>query len=621
MHDNGTKEEIRSRSDIVDIIGTYVPLKRGGSTFKGLCPFHKEKTPSFNVDPRRQIYHCFGCGQGGDVFAFIMSIEGVDFITAMKLLASKCGVIFETHAPRPNKDGVDKELLYRIHEELGKLYHKNLCTLPNAKEAQEYVKGRKLSGQTIKDFLLGYAEDSPDAIITWGAEQGYTNKQLEAAGVIFNTDEDNPDSTSYKDRFIDRLLFPIRDELGRIIGFSGRVLPGNNHPAKYLNSPETMIFKKSRILFALDAARQSIVEKKVAILCEGQIDTIRCHDAGVTNAVAAQGTAVTEEHARMLKRYADEVILVLDSDTAGENAAIRSTESFYAAGLSVRAVALPEGEDPDTIILGQGAEAFNEMIENAQAFVDYQIDILSKREDPDSEAGAMRIARQVMETVSRADSAIQRDRLIQHAAKRLGIPEEAFRADLQKVPKPRTSPQQGQGRSHLNVHEAPPLPPIATYPPQEIALLELLCNYPETAKVVSEFLPVSALTDEVCRQIVQVYYEHAGQESIELMTKLDTSNPECNRLAAQIQMKFRTLGKEIATPEEVAKELALKIRKSELERQKKTLLEQMKTVGMDEQEVILVTTNQLSVAISTLDTAIKGRDWEAALDVLDMFDE
>ena len=618
MFDESIKEEIRARNDIVDTIGNYVQLKRGGTTYKGLCPFHKEKTPSFNVDPRRQAYYCFGCHQGGDVFSFIMAIEGVDFITSMKMLASKSGIIFEPKQSKPNKDGIDKELLYRIHEELGQLYHQNLCTLPQAKEAQEYVKGRKLSGKTITGFLLGYAENKPNAILGWGKEQGYTTKQLEAAGVIVNTDEENPNSTSYKDRFTDRLMFPIRDELGRIIGFSGRVLPSNSHPAKYMNSPETMLFKKSRILFALDVARQNIVEQKVAIVCEGQIDVIRCHDAGVINSVAAQGTAVTEDHARMLRRYADEVILVLDADTAGQNAAMRSAEAFYSAGLSVRAVALPEGEDPDTIIIKQGSEAFQGLIANAPSFIDYQVDVLSQREDPENEAGAIRIARQVMETISHASSAIQRDRLVKHAAKRLQIPDEALRSDLKKVPQPK--PVSQPRPHHLNVNEKPPVP-INTYPPQEIALLEILCNYPQTVEMADRHLPPSALSNAVCREIVRVFCDNRCEQNIEIMGKLDGTNPESRRLAAQIQMNYRTLGKEISTPDGVVKELIIKIRKLALERQKQELLAQMAKASADEQEVILVATGQLTIAIKTLDTAIQQGDWEEALDILDMVEE
>jgi DNA primase len=354
------------------------------------------------------------------------------------------------------------------------------------------------------------------------------------------------------------------------------------------------------------------------VVGEGQIDVIRCHDAGVTNSVAAQGTAVTEDHARILRRYADEVVLVLDADTAGENAAMRSTESFYSAGLSVRAVALPEGEDPDTIILKHGPEVFKEMIAHAQPFVDYQIDILSQREDPDSEAGAMRVAREVMKTINNASSAIQRDHLIQHAAKRLNVPEEALRSDLKKVPKPRRPAE--PARDHFNLHEAPPQP-VNTYPPQEIALLEIICNYPETGETVKNLLPLKTLSDTVCRQIVEVFCEHGDAENLEIMGKLDTSNPECSRLAAQIQMNYRSLGKEIATPEDVARELIVKIRKQAMERNKKEMLAKIASASPDEQEVILVTTGQLSVVLKSLDAAVMSGDLDEALEILEMYDD
>ncbi|MFT5122154.1 MAG: DNA primase [Kiritimatiellia bacterium] len=619
--DDTTKEEIRARADIVDVVGSYVQLKRAGTTYKGLCPFHREKTPSFNVDQRRQMYHCFGCDQGGDVFSFVMAIEGVDFVTAMKLLAKKVGVEFEPMQKR-NKDGIDKDVLFRIHDELTQHYHQLLREDPGAAKARDYIKARKMAPEIIRSFMIGYAPDAYEHVINWGTKKGYTLKQLDAAGVIKARDPENPTPDSYTDRFRDRLMFPIMDELSRTIGYSGRNLPESTHPAKYINSPETMLFKKSRVLFGLDKARSAIVEQHKAVLCEGQIDVIRCHEAGVTHAVAAQGTAITEEHARILRRYADEVILVLDADTAGQNAALRAAQQFLTAGLTVSVVDLPEGEDPDSLVLKLGEEGFQACIAEAKSLLDFQIDLLSKREDPESEAGQMRIAKQVMETINHASSAVQRDRLAQQAADRLGLSVDALRSDLERNKKSQSPQRRGaQTPSPQASSSDTPfkLAPAATYPQAEVTLVEILNAHPETVEIAREFLPPACFSTVICRHLYEAILASGQAEPGQFIHGLDSENPELKRLATKIEMAYRSLGTELSSPTDAIYATMIQIWRSHLDRGLKALSERQQ--AEPDNEVIGVEIMQQLQAISELNAARIHSDWEKALAVFEMFGE
>jgi DNA primase len=615
--DDQVKEEIRARADIVDVVESYVPLKRAGSTYKGLCPFHREKTPSFNVNQQRQMYHCFGCDQGGDVFSFIMGIEGVDFITAMQILAKKVGVEFEPRQQR-NKDGIDKAILLRINDELTQHYHQLLLEDPGAAKARQYVEDRKMEPETLKAFMIGYAPEAYEHVIAWGEKKDYTKKQMTAAGVIRPRNPEDPSSDAYTDRFRDRLMFPIMDELGRAIGFSGRVLPGSTHPAKYINSPETMLFKKSRVLFGLDKARSPIVDQRKAVLCEGQIDVIRCHEAGLTHAVAAQGTAVTEDHARILKRYADEVILVLDADTAGQNAALRAAHHFLAAGLTVSAVDLPEGEDPDSLVLKLGKEGFLEHIAGAKSLLDFQIDLLRHREDAEDEAGQMRIARQVMETINQAGSAVQRDRLAQQAADRLNISVDALRSDLDRNKKARNRTQRNtEQQAQTSPEVAQQSGPTTHYPQQEVTLVEILNAHPETVEIAREFLPPKCFSTEIFRELFEAILASNQTEPGQFIPGLDPENQELKRLAAKIEMAYRSVGEELDTPIDAMYGAMIQIWRNHLDREVKELKSQQQVNPGD--VVLGQNITQLIMAIAGLKEARLAGDWEKACGVFEMF--
>jgi DNA primase len=489
-----TIEEIRARCNIVEVVGAYLPeLRRRGSTYKCNCPFHKEKTPSFTVNDARQIFHCFGCGAGGDVFRFVMDYEKVDFVTAVSVLAERVGVEIVYEGGQPEKSG-NKDVLYKLHTDAAAFYHRMLLDSAEGAEARRYLEERDLPLDIIKEFQIGYAPNGWEELLGRALKKGYEAQQLEAAGLVVPSDRG-----SHYDRFRNRIMFPICDQMGRVIGFSGRIMNKAEKGAKYVNSPETLLFRKNSVLYAFDKARKPIVESRQAVVVEGQIDAIRCHQAGLKNVVASQGTALTENHARMLKRYADEVILVLDADAAGLKAALGSSEIFIANELSVRVVTLPEGEDPDSLIKNSGKEVLAKLVAEAKSALDFLIDAFQKQEDTSTEAGRMRVVQAVINLINHCPSAARRDPMIHTAADRLNISPLALSQDLQRAKSQQRAPQRADEAP------SPKMPPRKTYPRQETALLELLVHYyHDVHPLVHDFLPPGHLTDPACKQLVEV---------------------------------------------------------------------------------------------------------------------
>ncbi|NQT94379.1 MAG: DNA primase [Lentisphaerae bacterium] len=563
-----TLEDIRFRNDIADVIGSYFNLKRAGSTFKALCPFHREKTPSFNVNPKKQIYHCFGCGAGGDVFGFVMQYEGVDFMTAVQLLARRAGIPIEMEEGEGG-DGSRKQTLYKIHEEISRFYQRCLHhSMASAKTARGYLAERDLSDDIVEEFLIGYAPQSWDSVIRWGSKNDYDTGILEEAGLLVRREDDNGAVKLY-DRFRNRLMFPIRDQQSRVVAFSGRALESGPRIAKYVNSPETPLFQKSRVLYALDQARHAIVDGGRAILCEGQIDVIRCHQVDLKNAVAAQGTAFTEDHARVLKRYADSVVIVFDPDKAGQDAAIRTSTVFMDAGLAVRIAVLPQGEDPDTFIRQNGAKAFGEILEKARSAVSYQVEVLSSREDAASEIGVMRIAKAVLDTIGHSPNAVQRARLVQEAAERLRLPVSALQDDLRfQLRRERSREQARAGRRGDETTET-----TTSRPPEEVELCEHMVNvadWAEAGSLVREYLPLDMISDDFCRTVIgaALQAEETGRDIGDVLRESTSPSPELQEFAARVRMApTKATGKE-STPVDAVRSIILRLWQREVRRRR-----------------------------------------------------
>ena len=455
-------EQVANANDIVEVIGTYFPLKRAGANFRALCPFHQEKTPSFHVNPARQSFHCFGCGVGGSVFRFVMDYEHVDFPSAVRRLAARAGIpVIEERGGSASDDRQHeaRRTLLKLHAEAAEWLHENLLKKEIGAPAREYLKQRGISNAVAQSWQLGFAPDSWDACLKWALDRGYKRETILQSGLVKLRDEERSESEVY-DRFRDRLMFPICNDVGEVIAFSGRILKSETESAKYLNSPETPLFRKGSVLFGLHKTKRGLIEAGCAIVCEGQLDLITLFEAGLTNVVAPQGTAFTEGQARILKRFVNEVVLCFDADAAGQKAAERSLEPLLQNDLVVRVAEMPPGEDPDSLVRKEGAEKFNARISAARDFFDFWIEHETAATDLTNLSTKMQLARRLAETVARVHDPMMRNEVINKVTARLGVSAVDFETLLPKPQRARTP-------------EAAPRT-VAPAPRHEIAMLCLL---------------------------------------------------------------------------------------------------------------------------------------------------
>ena len=484
-------EQVRHANDVVDVIGSYFPLKKAGANFRALCPFHKEKTPSFNVTPSKQIWHCFGCGVGGDVFKFVMMYESLDFLAAVRRLAERAGVKVEEETATGMADRGEKEMLFKLHDEVAAFFQENLRS---ADVAKRYLEKRQISLEVARKWRIGYAVDAWDGLIQWANGKKYKPALLATAGLALPRD-----NGGLYDRFRGRLMFSICDESGRVVGFSGRILTDAKDQPKYVNSPETPIFQKGRVLFALDKAKRSIIEEKYAVLCEGQIDTIACHEAGITNVVAPQGTALTEQHARILKRQAEEVVLMYDADEAGQNAIVRSAEPLWEAGMTMRVAVIPAGHDPDSFIKAEGGEKLRALIAGGESFFAYLLKRLSKQHNPATERGKLQIVRQMAEWLARIPSPVLLATYAQQTAQRLDVPEDAIRQELRKLQQSRQSAAAHRPAMEMEDEIVEMTPNL----PEETLLLQMLLTDVRLVDLTLERLDPAWLTPSVAGAVIR----------------------------------------------------------------------------------------------------------------------
>lgn len=412
-------EEVRQKNDIVDVVSQYVKLTRKGSSYFGLCPFHNEKTPSFSVTPGKQMYYCFGCGAGGNVFNFIMEYENYTFGEALKHLADRAGVELPQieYSKEVREKAQERAELLEINKQAAQYFYYQLRTEKGA-QGYQYLTGRGLSEETMRKFGLGYSDKFGGGLYQFLKSKGYGDDRLRESG-LFNVDERH----GMYDKFWNRVIFPIMDVNNRVIGFGGRVM-GDGKP-KYLNSPETKLFDKSKNLYGLNVARSA--RKNNLIICEGYMDVISMHQAGFNQAVASLGTALTPGHARLMKRYTDNVLITYDSDEAGVKAALRAIPILKEAGLSTRVINMRPYKDPDEFIKALGAEAFQERIDKAENSFMYEIGIIEKnynRSDPESETA---FEREVAKKLAAFSEKLERDNYMKAVCRQFMIPEDGMR--------------------------------------------------------------------------------------------------------------------------------------------------------------------------------------------------
>lgn len=429
-----TIEQVLAATDIVDLISSYIPLKRAGSGYKANCPFHHEKTPSFNVSATKQFYHCFGCGKSGNAIGFVMDHEGLVFMDALKKLAGKAGVHLEEEADDPQARAAKRSRgkLLDLHRDSAAYFHELLKTDPQCQHARDYLKKRGFGREMAERWEVGWMPDNAAQFLDWAKKKNYSGKDLVEAGLAGLRDETRPSAGLYV-RFRDRLMFPIRNEVGDVIAYSARQLREDPKTGKYINSPETAIFKKSNVLFGLDRAKKSILKEKAAIICEGQIDAIACHENGVENAIAPLGTACTSQHARILKRYTPLVVLCYDADNAGVKACERAFRELTPEGLSVKVVELPAGDDPDTFIRDHGVEAFREKVAAAVDFFDFKIEMGRRSGRFDTIEGRTELTRECTDLLAVMGDHAARDQQINVVATALGASAGTFREGIGKA--------------------------------------------------------------------------------------------------------------------------------------------------------------------------------------------
>jgi DNA primase len=579
-----TLERIRAASDIVDVVGSYLPLKRAGANFVAICPFHKEKTPSFNVNPHKQIFHCFGCHKGGDVFTFVKEYENIGFVDAVRRLAERAKIPIELDQNTGEQQSRHlKDQLLQIHDQITQRWQNCLLNDAAGQMARDYLAKRGVSAEAVKLFRIGAAPDVWDDTVNWAKSKNYELTVVEKAGLIIQRSEvrgqkseagnqkpeiENAksdlrspasDFRNYYDRFRGRLIFPICDEQGRVIGFSGRVLSGDEKTAKYVNSPETPIFTKSKVFFGLDKSKRAILDAGFAIVCEGQLDLIACFMAGVQNVVAPQGTAFTADHARMLKRYVDEVVLCFDSDEAGQNAAVRSLDHLLASGLAIRVAVVPAPHDPDSFIKANGGEAFQKLIAGAQGYFDYYLNHLCAQNDANSDKGRNAILRGMAEAVHKTGNVVLIDKYAQKTALRLGVSSEAVRAEFKKIPAQKTaSPENEAESAAADIQSSRPST-------REFWLLKLLLLHDELASWAASHLDANWILHPLARQIVEQRFDAQTNENWKnLAAFLDKcETPEMRSLVTEAVAEDRP----IPNPEQQLADVALRLRNQFLDRQ------------------------------------------------------
>ncbi len=425
-YDDKLIEEIRLSNDLINLAEEYTKLKRSGKSYKGLCPFHEEKTPSFSVDPDKQLYYCFGCGAGGNIYNFIMGIEGMNFPESIKYLADRAGIVLpekkdnKKYKKRKNK----QQKLYEIHDLVTKFYNYLLTEKEIGKQAYQYLKQRDFSDEIIDKFKLGFAPNRWQAVYSFLNKKGYSDQIIEKAGLILPRK-----SSGYYDRFRGRVMFSICDFRGQTVAFGGRIIEDIDQP-KYLNSPETIIYNKSRNLYGLNWAKQSIQQSNQAIIVEGYTDVIRAHQFGVDNVIASLGTALTKEQAKLLKRYADKIYIAYDSDAAGAQATIRGLDILKQAGLQVKVIELPKEQDPDDFISQHGKEKFLDLQSKALSLVDFKLKKIIKGRDLQQIDNKIEVVNNIIKVLAVINNKIELDEYIKQVAEEINISPKILRSEL-----------------------------------------------------------------------------------------------------------------------------------------------------------------------------------------------
>lgn len=516
-----TLEEVRQANDIVDVISQYVHLKRSGRNFFGLCPFHNEKSPSFSVSPDKQIFHCFGCGVGGNVFTFLSKIEGINFVEAVQQLAERANIqlpTFENHVDREREEL--KAKVYKVNEFTAQFYHENLYK-PTAKLAQEYVKKRKLSNETLKSFRIGFSGKF-DELYQALKKEGFEDPEILESGLV-----NRNDNGRYIDRYRNRLMFPICDGRGRVIAFGGRVL--DDSKPKYINSPENIVFSKGRNLFGLNVAKKGQDTKKRLLIVEGYMDVISLHQRGITNVVAPLGTALTQQQGWLLRKTSEQIILSFDSDEAGLKAKIRAVDILQDMGCDIRVLQMEGAKDPDEYIVKYGNARFQNVVDKALSVIEFKVKLLKKDLDLNNTNDKIKFLNEIAKLISKVDNNIEKEVYIEKIAKEYEISKEAIYAEVNKL-----SYENKQGEKVLD--RARPVVRHVTVPKTEVSeavkrrentVLAILLNGDlNVYQIIKQNITVEDFKDETNKKIAKKLYEELEKGNSNINGILDSLGEE-----------------------------------------------------------------------------------------------
>lgn len=511
-------EEIKNSNDIVDVISQYVNLKRSGRNFFGLCPFHKEKSPSFSVSPDKQIFHCFGCGAGGNVIHFISKIENADFKEAIGILANRAGIELPTlNNYEDNKTALLKSKVYEINQIAAEFYHQNLYK-PTSKIGQEYIKKRKLDNRTLKSFLIGYSGNF-DELYRILKQKGFTEEEILASSLV-----NKKDDGKYIDRFRKRVMFPIQDTRNKVIAFGGRVT--DDSKPKYINSPENIVYSKGRHLFGLNVAKRG--ELKNIIIVEGYMDAISLYQRGITNVVASLGTALTETQGRLLRRYSERVTIGYDSDGAGQAATLRGLEILQNIGCDVRILQISGAKDPDEYVIKYGPERFLKCVEQAISLVEFKVKMLKQSLNLDNINDKIKFLNQVAKILSNVTNSIERELYVEKIANEYNVSKEAIYGEVNKLIYTKNTGEKTLEKPIVKKEIKKEKQEIdSSTTKRENLIIYLLINYPqESYKKIKSVISENDMKLEENQKILKKMYEEIekGNINIDILNYFEEQN-------------------------------------------------------------------------------------------------
>lgn len=559
MAEDTAKERVRDAVDIVQVVGERIPLKRAGKNFVARCPFHNEKTPSFNVNSERQIYHCFGCGVGGDVFSFVMAYDKVSFPEALRSLAERAGIQLDDRVSRRHQATKEANDPYYEANALARSYFvDSLNDEKTGKAARQYLKSRSLSVETIQKFGIGFAPDSWDGLLSLARTHNITPKILVESGLAVQNDR----GRTY-DRFRDRVTFPITNETGRVVAFGARTLDPDGVP-KYLNSSESPVYRKNRILYGLFHARDAIRREGLVLVVEGYMDVIRLVQEGIENVVATCGTALTEDHGRILKRYADRIALVFDGDDAGQRAAARAGEVLMQAGVEALVVLLPEGDDPDTLVASEGPDALRGMAHHGTPFMRFRWNQLAAEHNLSTVTGRNHAISDMLDIVAEIDDEMNRTLMAGQVAEWGGVDDRIVLRAINKRrsgKRPRRAPDTSAPNNRRPARWRPPS--------AERELIACMIDRPWVCDIVAG-VGVSCFTDSLARRIANRLIgllSEGDEPSIDRLLDDECADDPAwsNAVASLGQITFETEEEERAVQEIVANVRLPALRNEELE--------------------------------------------------------